>query len=98
PAHRARDRARRGARSAAARGRAMKRMLLAAALLALPAHGAPARPPALEGVGIEQHLDAQLPLDLTLRDESGGAVRLRELFRGRPVVLSLVYYECPMLC
>jgi protein SCO1 len=56
-------------------------------------------PPALEQVGITQKLDAALPLDLRFRDETGREVRLGDYFDGkRPVLLSLVYYECPMLC
>lgn len=56
-------------------------------------------PDELEGVGITEHLDAQLPMDLEFRDERGNSVRLGELFRGdRPVILTLVYYRCPMLC
>jgi len=39
-----------------------------------------------------------VPLDLVFRDETGRPVPLRSLFRGRAVVLSLVYYQCPMLC
>src|SRR2546423_3401022 len=53
----------------------------------------------LKKVGIEQKLNSQIPLDATFRDESGREVKLGEYFRGgRPVVLTLVYYECPMLC
>ena len=52
----------------------------------------------LKKVGIEQHLNQQLPLDLKFRDESGREVRLADYFGKRPVVLSMVYYECPMLC
>jgi protein SCO1/2 len=56
-------------------------------------------PDVLRDVKIEQRLGEQVPPDITLRDEAGRAVRLEEYFRrGRPVVLSLVYYECPMLC
>ena len=60
----------------------------------------PARglPPALREVGFDQRLGQALPLDLPLRDESGREVRLADYFGRRPVVLSLVYYECPMLC
>ncbi len=59
----------------------------------------PALPGALQGVGIDQNLDAQLPLDLTFRDELGRAVPLSTYFRsGRPVLLAPVYYRCPMLC
>jgi len=56
------------------------------------------RPPGLRGVGLEQRLDAALPLDLPFRDESGAAVRLGDYFGHGPVILTLVYYECPMLC
>lgn len=52
----------------------------------------------LDGVGIDQRLGAQVPLDLEFRDETGKTIRLADLMRGRPVVLSLVYYRCPMLC
>lgn len=56
-------------------------------------------PPALLNVGIDQKLNAELPLDATFRDETGRTVQLREYFTGtRPVILSLVFYECPMLC
>jgi protein SCO1/2 len=56
------------------------------------------RPEPLREIGYEQKLGERLPLDLTLRDESGQAVTLGHYFNGRPVVLSVVYYECPMLC
>jgi protein SCO1 len=49
-------------------------------------------------IGFDQNLGAQVPLDLAFRDESGRPVRLAELMRGRPTILTLVYYECPMLC
>jgi protein SCO1/2 len=53
----------------------------------------------LKKVGIEQRLNSQIPLDATFRDETGREVRLGEYFKaGKPVVLTLVYYECPMLC
>ena len=52
----------------------------------------------LEDVGIDQKLGDNLPLDITLRNENGSAVRLGSYFGERPVVLSLVYYKCPMLC
>ncbi|MFL6332813.1 MAG: SCO family protein [Pyrinomonadaceae bacterium] len=53
----------------------------------------------LKQVNIEQRLGNQIPLDLKFRDESGREVRLGEYFaKGRPVALTLVYYECPMLC
>ena len=53
----------------------------------------------LKGIGIDQHLDTQLPLDLQFKDEDGNTVRLGDYFqKGRPVILSFVYYQCPMLC
>jgi protein SCO1/2 len=53
----------------------------------------------LKKVGIEQKLNGQIPLDLQFRDESGREMKLGEYFKsGKPVVLTLVYYECPMLC
>jgi protein SCO1/2 len=56
-------------------------------------------PEALKAVNIEQRLNSQLPLDAAFRDEAGREVRLGEYFKpDRPVVLALVYYECPMLC
>ena len=54
--------------------------------------------PILKDVGIDQHLDEQIPLDLVFSDHRGQDVRLGDLFKTRPVVLALVYYECPMLC
>jgi protein SCO1 len=55
-------------------------------------------PKALQNVGIDQKLNQQVPLDLTFQDENGLAVKLGRYFGKRPVVLSLVYYNCPMLC
>jgi len=56
------------------------------------------RPPSLQNVGIEQHLDGQVPPDLTFRDEAGQTVRLGDYFGKKPVILNLVYYNCTMLC
>jgi protein SCO1/2 len=56
------------------------------------------KPPMLRDVGIDQRLDQPLPLDATFRDEDGRSVRLGQYFGARPVVIALVYYECPMLC
>jgi protein SCO1/2 len=55
-------------------------------------------PAMVRGVGIDQNLNAQIPLELTFKDEIGQTVRLGNYFRQKPVVLALVYYECPMLC
>lgn len=55
--------------------------------------------PGLSRIGVDEHLDAQLPLDLEFRDEQGRAVHLRDYFDGqRPVLLNFAYYSCPMLC
>lgn len=57
------------------------------------------RPPGLEFVGIEQHLKAEVPGNLEFSDENGKRVRLSDYFgHGRPVILNLGYYQCPMLC
>ena len=81
----------------------MAAAVLAAGLLvgALPARAERREPlpKQLEGVGITEHPNAQLPLEATFTDDGGRPVRLGDLFRdGRPVVLALVYYRCPMLC
>jgi protein SCO1 len=55
-------------------------------------------PRALSDIGLDQKLDQQLPLDLVFRDESGQEVKLGQYFGQKPVVLALVYYDCPMLC
>lgn len=55
-------------------------------------------PEELRNVRFDQKLGEQIPLDLVFKDETGAAVRLGDYFGKRPVVLSLVYYECPMLC
>jgi len=56
------------------------------------------RPLPLKDITIDQRLDSQMPLDATFRDETGKTVKLGDYFGKRPVVLTLVYYECPMLC
>ena len=57
------------------------------------------KPSILDQVGIDQKLGAQVPLDLKFRDEFGKEVQLGSLFKSsRPVLLALVYYDCPMLC
>ncbi len=56
------------------------------------------RPPYLQNVGIEQHLDAQVPPDLTFTDDNGRTVKLGDYFGSKPLILNLVYYNCTMLC
>jgi protein SCO1/2 len=56
-------------------------------------------PGALQGIGIDQRLDAQAPLNLVFKDEAGRSLPLSTYFSGnKPVVFTLVYYRCPMLC
>lgn len=56
-------------------------------------------PKALEEVGIQQKLNEQIPLETEFKDENGNIVKLGDYFgKNRPVILALVYYECPMLC
>lgn len=56
-------------------------------------------PDELEGVDIVQKLNHSIPLELPFVDEDGRNVQLMEYFNGEtPVILTLVYYRCPMLC
>jgi protein SCO1/2 len=88
-------------------------ILSAVAVLAQPGQPAPAQPSysmqdsnlrpalpgALQGVGIDQKLDYQLPLYATFKDEAGRSVPLSTFFASKkPVILAPVYYRCPMLC
>ncbi len=80
--------------------------LIAWALLSSPAHAQlqgpvqdiGVRPDLLKDVGVDQKLNQSVPLDLTFRDEHGKPVQLAQYFGQKPVILSLVYYNCPMLC
>jgi protein SCO1/2 len=54
--------------------------------------------PALAGVGFEQRLDEQIPLDLEFVDETGKQIQLRDYFGQKPVILVLTQYRCPRLC
>lgn len=78
-------------------------LLVAALLLASPCLAQESRtealPTALEGLGIFPQPGAELPLDLNFVSSDRDTVRLGDLFEnGRPVILTLVYYNCPMLC
>ena len=88
-------------------------LLMTAAAWAQPGQPAPAQPSAmrdsnskpaplpaaLQGVTIEQKLNQQVPLNLIFRDEYGRSLPLSTYFTGnKPVLLALVYYNCPMLC
>ncbi len=58
----------------------------------------PGMPAAFQKIGIDQRLNAQMPLETMLQDENATPVRLGQYFGQKPVVLALVYYACPMLC
>lgn len=86
-----------------------RRALPAVLLVALPALAfaqmGPVPPPpmaatpgVLQEIGFDQKLGDAIPLDLAFQDETGKDVKLADYFGKKPVVLSLVYYDCPMLC
>jgi len=90
-------------KSISAAGTLLAAMLLASCAGAQMNNGimsppASTRPPRLENVAIEQRLDAQIPPDLTFRDDAGKAVKLGDYFGRKPTILNLVYYNCTMLC
>jgi len=85
------------------------RSLLLAASLAFAALLGPAggvahaerdnTPKELKHVGVDEHLDGQIPLDATFRDETGSMVQLNKYFDGkRPALFILAYHSCPVLC
>lgn len=55
-------------------------------------------PQVLKGVAVSQHLNQQLPLNAMFVDDHGATVKLGDYFGKRPALLSMVYYNCPMLC
>jgi protein SCO1/2 len=63
-----------------------------------PAGADDGRPAGLRDVGLDQKLNEQVPLELPFRDEAGRSVHLADYFGAVPVVLSLNYFDCPMLC
>ncbi|HEY0872789.1 MAG TPA: SCO family protein [Vicinamibacterales bacterium] len=63
-----------------------------------PGDPASAMPGILGRIGIDQRLNEQVPLDLEFVDETGQPVKLGQYFGKRPVLLAMVYFECPMLC
>jgi protein SCO1 len=56
------------------------------------------KPSILDQVGLDQRLNQQVPLDAAFLDEHGQAVQLKQYFGAKPVILIMVYYQCPMLC
>jgi protein SCO1/2 len=86
-----------------------RRLLASLVLLGLPAGAgaqmgpppppsAPAKPGILQEIGFDQKLGDPLPLDAPFKDEDGKDVVLGDYFGQKPVVINLVYYQCPMLC
>ena len=71
---------------------------LAAAQMGAAPPPRPATPGVLQEIGFDQRLGESVPLDLAFSDETGRSVKLSDYFGKKPVVLSLVYYQCPMLC
>lgn len=63
-----------------------------------PGMPASTMPRALQEIGFEQKLDTTLPLETSFRDEDGRTVRFGDFLGKKPVVLSFVYFDCPMLC
>ena len=79
--------------------RALAALVIAIAMMAsLRAHADLPGNRVAQEVGIDQHLDSLVPLDLTFLDEAGRDVQLGRYFGRKPVILTLAYYECPMLC
>src|SRR5574340_415156 len=82
--------------------RSLPRLLSSSAILACAiAFAGPSDvlPPEMEGVGVTEHVGQPVDLNLTFIAENGYPVALRQFFnQGRPVILNLVYYRCPMLC
>ncbi len=76
----------------------MKRLVIFLMVLATGAMAQDNRPAALQDIGIDQKLDAQVPLDVAFHDSTGKTVKLGDYFGKRAVILAPVYYECPMLC
>lgn len=83
----------------------MSRRFYAAALLSLTVLATASAsaqqgttPAILSKVGITQNLNKQIPPGLKFRDETGNSVRIGDFFGQKPIVLSLVYFDCPALC
>ncbi len=68
------------------------------AMLAMALVADAAAPPALVGVDVVEHLGETIPLDLPFTDAAGRPTTLRDSFKGQPVILTLNYFGCPMLC
>jgi protein SCO1/2 len=74
-------------------------LILFALVTVLPAQVVRENVPELKAINVQEHLGAQIDTSLTFTDEEGNRVTLADYFRdGRPVMLTLAYYNCPMLC
>ncbi len=73
-------------------------LLVALLAMAVPGRAQGPVPAPLRGVAFDQRLGEAVPGAAAFRDEAGEAVRLADYLGRRPVVLALVYYDCPMLC
>src|SRR5947209_12040207 len=72
-------------------------MLLLASSVCLAAD--PQLPPELVGIGVDEKLGRNVDLEMEFTAENGHQVPLKSFFhQGKPVLLNLVYYTCPMLC
>ena len=84
--------------------RRMRNTILCAATMTLMAlhlgaqQPASSQPALLRSVGIAQEMNQQVPPDIAFRDENGKNVRLGDYFGKKPIVLSLVYFNCPFIC
>src|SRR5215831_5188675 len=92
---RARDEARGGRGPAGPVFRRKKAMIMAALISMLLLQDPDS---IIQKIGIDPHPGAPVDLNLTFRDESGAPVKLAQFFGSKPVILTPVYYECPMLC
>lgn len=63
-----------------------------------PTQGLGVHPDLLKQVSVDQKLNDSIPLNLAFRDEHGKPVELSQYFGSKPVILTLVYFTCPMLC
>jgi protein SCO1/2 len=94
-----------------ARSRFARAIVVVFAFAAMPAFAQIAPPPfeplnimgpdpteQFKDIKIEQHLDAQVPIELTFVKSNGEPISIAEALDGKPAILALVYYECPMLC
>ena len=67
--------------------------------MAIHAQPAGVKPPVLKDIGIDQLLNNEVPGELAFTDETGKAVKLSDYYGGdKPILLTLVYYDCPQLC